>query len=136
MQTLRFEGKHNYFKELVNRTKNRVNICKSLAERQLYYQCIYNTCTNFFDSGQFESSDGQTLPVCLLQYEFQEKLADPDILKGGVPTIKIREKVTNYLTNGGRGFIPKSQPCLGSATDNVLLNKQFKGKLTNPRFST
>lgn len=29
LQTIRFEGKHNYFKELVYRTKNKKNICKS-----------------------------------------------------------------------------------------------------------
>jgi len=38
--TLRFEGKHQYFKELVHRTKNRINLCKTLAERHLYYQAL------------------------------------------------------------------------------------------------
>ncbi|KAG1714477.1 hypothetical protein GQR58_001470 [Nymphon striatum] len=34
-----FEGMHNYFKELVHRTKNKINICTSLAVRHQYYQC-------------------------------------------------------------------------------------------------
>jgi len=45
--TLRFESKHNYFKELANRTKNRRNICKSLATRHQYLQCLYHTSEDF-----------------------------------------------------------------------------------------
>lgn len=43
LQTLRFEGKRNYFKELVFRTKNKGNLCKSLAERHQFYQSTFNT---------------------------------------------------------------------------------------------
>ncbi|CAC5388564.1 unnamed protein product [Mytilus coruscus] len=52
LQTLRFEGKHNYFKELVYRTKNKINIC------------------------QFDMSNGSVTPVCLLKDEYQEFLKE------------------------------------------------------------
>ncbi|CAC5410253.1 unnamed protein product [Mytilus coruscus] len=74
LQTIRFEGKHSYFKELVYRTKNKKNICKSLAERHQYYQCIFNVASNFFDSGQIETTDGSLLTMCLLRTEFRQAL--------------------------------------------------------------
>lgn len=55
LQTLRFEGKDNYFKELVFRTKNQnkkqKKNCKSLAERHQYYQCTINTDGHFLSDG-------------------------------------------------------------------------------------
>ncbi|XP_071138269.1 uncharacterized protein [Mytilus edulis] len=76
LQTLRFEGKHNYFKELVYRTKNKINICKSLALRHQYYQCIFTASDNFLHSGQFDTSNGSVTPVCLLKDEYQEFLRE------------------------------------------------------------
>lgn len=66
LQTLRFEGKHNYFKELVSRTKNRKNICKSLAERHQYYQCTFNTDASFLSECNLESTGGTSVAICLL----------------------------------------------------------------------
>lgn len=63
LQTLRFEGKHNYFKELVFRTKNRKNICKSLAERHQYYQCTFNNGGHFLLDGNLESTGGSNVPI-------------------------------------------------------------------------
>lgn len=55
LQTLRFEGKDNYFKELVFRTKNHKKKnkknCKSFAERHQYYQCTINTDGHFLSDG-------------------------------------------------------------------------------------
>lgn len=56
LQTLRFEGKDNYFKELVFRTKNqqkkqKQKNCKSFAERHQYYQCTINTDGHFLSDG-------------------------------------------------------------------------------------
>lgn len=76
LQTLRFEGKHNYFKELVYRTKNKINICKSLALRHQYYQCIFIASENILDSHQLDTSNGSATPVCLLKDEYQEILQD------------------------------------------------------------
>lgn len=41
-QTLRFERKHNYFKEVSYRTKNRMNICKTLATRHQNMQVMHH----------------------------------------------------------------------------------------------
>lgn len=76
LQTIRFEGKHNYFKELVYRTKNKMNICKSLALRHQYYQCTFNASENYLFSLQPETSDGSTIPLCLLRNEYQRLLSD------------------------------------------------------------
>ena len=37
--TMRFEAKHQYIKTLASRMGNYINICYSLAVRQLSYQC-------------------------------------------------------------------------------------------------
>ena len=39
--TVRFEGKHNHFKEVYNRSKNRVNIVKTLAKRHQFYMYLH-----------------------------------------------------------------------------------------------
>lgn len=70
-QTIRFEGKHNYFKELVYRTKNRKNICRSLALRHQYYQCTFNSSRNLLENEKIETRKGNTVPLCLLRDEFQ-----------------------------------------------------------------
>lgn len=74
LQTLRFEGKHNYFKELVFRTKNRKNICKSLAERHQYYQCTFNTGGHFLSDGNLESTGGSNVPICPLDDQLRQLL--------------------------------------------------------------
>ena len=38
--TIRFEGKHNFFKEVYRRTNNRINLCKTLATRHQYYMYL------------------------------------------------------------------------------------------------
>lgn len=76
MQTLRFEGKHNYFKELVYRSKNRKNMCKSLAERHQYYQCTFNTGGKFLFDGEIGSTGGSSLPIRLLNNQFYQLLVE------------------------------------------------------------
>ena len=39
--TVRFEGKHHYFTEIYNRSKNRVNICKSMATRHQFLMHLH-----------------------------------------------------------------------------------------------
>ena len=40
--TLRFEGKHAYFKKIMKCTKNFVNPCKTMAVRHQYLQCFHH----------------------------------------------------------------------------------------------
>lgn len=48
--TLRFESKHSYFKELIHRTKNRINICKYFAYRHQSYQSLIMQRENILES--------------------------------------------------------------------------------------
>ena len=73
--TMRFEGKHNYFKELANRTKNRKNICKSLAYRHQYQQCLYHTSQHFIrGNDNIQTVHGSLFPVRLLDSTVQDLL--------------------------------------------------------------
>lgn len=74
IQTLRFEGKHNYFKELVYRTKNKRNICKTLAKRHQYMQCLYNSGDRYLSDGGLDTASGGVMPVRLLLPEVQALL--------------------------------------------------------------
>ncbi|XP_071820322.1 uncharacterized protein [Apostichopus japonicus] len=72
--TLRFEGKHLYFKELSHRTKNRRNICKTLANRHEYYQSWFRTKRNFLSKGHVEHSFGNLYPIRLMLKSIQDVL--------------------------------------------------------------
>lgn len=74
IQTLRFEAKHSYFRELAQRTKCKKNICKSLAVRHQTLQCISNESRDFLKSCPTESVGGSSVPIVLLQHRFQELL--------------------------------------------------------------
>ena len=73
--TLRFEGKHHYFKELVHRSKNRRNICKTMARRHQFLQCLCNTSEQFLEADAVEHVKGSATPVRLLLREIQELLS-------------------------------------------------------------
>ena len=65
-QTLRFDGKHNYFKELSYRSKNRVTICKTLASRHQQMQSVHHMKENFLEPEPVSSLKGniQSLLPC------------------------------------------------------------------------
>ena len=68
--TLRFEGKHNYFKELIYRTKNKINLCKSLAMRHQYCQALKMADETILDTSM-EVIGGSVVPVRLLANNVQ-----------------------------------------------------------------
>ncbi len=74
-QTLRCESKHNYYKEIANRTKNRKNMCRTLAYRNQYQQCLYHTSPNFLSDDNVQDSKGGLFPVRLLANKVQDLLA-------------------------------------------------------------
>ena len=47
--TLRFEGKHSFFKETARRSKNRKNICQTLARKHQYRHTLNNRVSNILD---------------------------------------------------------------------------------------
>ncbi|XP_071153109.1 uncharacterized protein [Mytilus edulis] len=110
LQTLRFEAKHNYFKELVYRSKNRKNMCKSLAERHQYYMSSYNTGGKFLSSGDCDSTGGSTVPLVLLDNEFQRLLAgvvqgDEIFLCNSVKSLGITYWKNTCIVIGLQGFL-------------------------------
>ena len=87
--SLRFEGKHLYFKELSHHTKNRRNLCKTLATRHEYYQAwMRTTRTDFVNV--VEHSYGKLFPVRLLLRPIQT-LLEP--LLGGNESVYTCKKV-------------------------------------------
>ena len=48
--TLRFEGKHSYFKEIMKRTKNFRSPCLSMAMRHQQMQCWLDQLSNYLVS--------------------------------------------------------------------------------------
>ena len=69
--TLRFEGKHNYFKEVSRPTKNRKNLCKTLARRHEFMQASLRSSPNFLAQDVLNHSKGELYPVRLLPLEVQ-----------------------------------------------------------------
>ena len=69
--TLRFEGKHLYFKELSYRSKNRRNMCKTLAMRHEYYQAWMRTKTTFLMQDMVDHTCSQLVPVRILLRSIQ-----------------------------------------------------------------
>lgn len=88
--TLRFEGKHMYFKELSNRIKNRKNICKTLAIRHEYYQSWCRRKENLLSSNGIEHSFGTMLPLRLMAHKIQEALMP---ITGGSENVYTAKKV-------------------------------------------
>ena len=52
--TLRFEAKHAYFKNIMCRSKNYINPCKTLANKHQYLQCLYHQSKNYLADGETE----------------------------------------------------------------------------------
>lgn len=74
--TLRFEGKHNYFKEIYHSTKNTKNICKTMAQRHEYLQASHRTKKNFLDQECTEHTFGVMYPLVLLSRDERELLCN------------------------------------------------------------
>ena len=48
--TIRFEGKHEFFKGVFNRSKNRKNVCKTMAERHQQRQALLHSSESLLDN--------------------------------------------------------------------------------------
>ncbi|XP_071839080.1 uncharacterized protein [Apostichopus japonicus] len=71
--TLRFEGKHNYFKEISKTTKNRKNLCKTLAQRHEFMQATFRGRTTFLTEDTIHTK-GEMFPVRLLPLNIQDEI--------------------------------------------------------------
>ena len=90
--TIRFEGKHNYFKEIYNRSKNRINILKTLAER---HQCLmYLTYKEeYVVDHPYIISASSEMPVMLMDRRIKDKIA-------AVADVNVVSQVTSINFNG------------------------------------
>ena len=70
--TLRFESKHGHFKEIINRTKNHINITKTMSERhQSYNMYLFYKESNFFGD-RLQTTGSREVPLFLVSREIQE----------------------------------------------------------------
>ena len=78
--TIRFEGKHNFFKEVYQCSKNRINIVKTMATQHQFYMYLTYQKRNVTDH-ECTTSSSNELPVMLLHQNIQEriKLNNPDV---------------------------------------------------------
>lgn len=73
--TLRFEGKHSFFKEIAQRLKCRKNVCKSLAFRHQYHQALCHESESFLEYNSVSHmKNTQTVQVELLLQDVQALL--------------------------------------------------------------
>lgn len=70
--TLRFEGKHSYFKAINRITKNKVNICKTLAFRHQMHQVTRGPFTSYLDANKVEHQESYSLNVSDMPSEVRE----------------------------------------------------------------
>lgn len=75
--TMRFEGKHSYFKQVARQTKNMKNICLTLAKRHQLLQCYYGSNDNFLvDNTNFVETGGYTINKAILRQGVIDVLGD------------------------------------------------------------
>jgi hypothetical protein len=73
--TIRLEGKHEFFKQIFHRTKNRKNICKTLCVRHQTKQALIHTSPNLFEDVNTTSYAGaKTEFVQILDHNIQALL--------------------------------------------------------------
>lgn len=101
--TLRFEGKHNYFKEFGHMLKNRKNVCKSLAVRHQFMQSIYHANTNYLDATNIETFCGKLTSVALFLKEIQDLL---------IPLLGDQQKVYECSSVKCNGVLYSSGSCI------------------------
>ena len=69
--TMRFEGKHSFFKEAARRTKCNKNLPLSLAARHQYHQALHHESANYLGKQKRSFVGGTLMPVYLLDQSIQ-----------------------------------------------------------------
>ena len=72
--TMRFEAKHNFFKDIYHRSNNIVNITKSLAMRHQYWMYLTYKKPNILQHETPKLISDNKIPVSMLKKTIQEKL--------------------------------------------------------------
>ena len=72
--TIRFEAKHNFFKDIYHGSNNIVNITKSLAMRHQYWMYLTYKKPNILQHETPKLISDNKIPVSMLKKTIQEKL--------------------------------------------------------------
>jgi hypothetical protein len=72
--TLRFGGKHSYFKKAFSQCKNHRNPCKTMATKHQYLQCYHHQSENFLLDGHAKYMKTSSISINLIDDELKEIL--------------------------------------------------------------
>ena len=72
--TIRYEAKHNFFKEIYYRTKNTINIVKTLATQHQFYMYLTYRKADITSDDSVTTTFGKELPLILLDRYIQEEV--------------------------------------------------------------
>ncbi len=70
--TIRFEGKHEQFKQIFRRSKNRINVCKSLAVQHQMHEALLHERRLFLQGDHFTSTGIKSSYIVLLPNVVQD----------------------------------------------------------------
>ena len=93
IKTLRFESKNGYFKNAISISKNRKNICYSMAKRHQFLQYLHYSQDNYLEHRQPQGIRIQEVPCEELPTDQREEimhklqLADTDLIMKGSAVI-------------------------------------------------
>jgi len=92
--TMRFEAKHSFFIDIVRRTKNRKNLCKTMAQRHQYMQAMHLQSSDYLGAGKFEVIGQKFVDTASLTEE--KNYVEP--LAGGAPQVLTGKKLSMHGT--------------------------------------
>ncbi len=84
---MRFEGKHSYFKSLMNRLQNFINVCYSLAKRHELHQAYQFSSSSNFLTPDFVVSHSTSMPVDMYSERIQMGLKEMGFTEGRVSQV-------------------------------------------------
>ena len=74
VKTLRFEAKNGYFKSIVQQTKNRINICKTMARRHQILMLLHYQEEQLLESKSPKGISCEEVPIEVFRLEIQSLL--------------------------------------------------------------
>ncbi|XP_064475128.1 uncharacterized protein LOC135389090 [Ornithodoros turicata] len=102
---MRFEGKHQYFKNVATKLKNFKNICKSLATRHQLMQCYY--LYGPFQGSRLETSKAKVVTTSSVRSCIQEVSGEDNILEVTRATIGGTTYRTSDVLVAKKGDMPE-----------------------------
>ena len=97
---MRYEGKHEEFKQMFRRSKNKINVAKSLAVKHQMHQALLHERPNYLKGGQYSYAGLKTIFTILLPRAVRELLQHEDYVQD---TISEADKVEQLGTHYPKG---------------------------------